>query len=199
MNGLKLVACLFVLTLIQSCASRAPLDEALKDPATLKQWGFEGKAGLRNNGKAQSAFINWEQKNDDFRIELHGPFGKGLTIIEQSKGQIQLIDDEKSTSASSAEELLAQTTGLQMPVSRLQWWLRGLAAPSIKVTNIELDEFGTLNKFQQQNWQVSISRFVNVDGYKLPERIVVENQAYRLTVVLKSWQLSTPKTAILQP
>lgn len=157
--------------------------------ADITHFSFKGKIGLRHRNKSQSAFINWQRKGEDFKIELHGPFGKGRTTIEKSGAVTRMSDGEREIQAASAEELFYRATQMRMPVSWFHWWLLGLSAPSAELEAPIYGESRRLQAFQQGGWQVKLLRYTEIDGIALPEKLRVSSPEYSLTLVIKTWQI----------
>src|SRR5690625_6960787 len=95
------------------CSSDLPLrpvdswEEHLARVAALETWYVSGQLGVRLPDNSGSARLRWQQTQDDFRIDLSGPFGQGRTQIQGRPGAVTLQQGgEEPLQASSAEELL---------------------------------------------------------------------------------------------
>lgn len=162
-----------------------PALSAMADNHQLQQWQWQGKIGLRSEHQATSAYINWRQCEQHFDIRLSGPMGQGAahlygddTAVILDRGQ------EGRLHAPSAEQLLEQQLGWSIPVSQLQYWLRGLPAPELGYRPL-----ATNNGFEQAGWQLSYLRVNNVAGHTLPGKLVAEHPPYKITLILKNWDL----------
>jgi len=185
---------LFLFALLSACTITKNTVEPKPSINQIDKWYFEGKIGLRQQQRAQSAFIKWRQELSDFNIELHGPFGKGRTTIEKRGKLVKLRDAKQELHAETPEELFFKASGMSMPVSWLQFWLLGKPAPEAQLLNPIKDEFGRLSQFKQGNWEVTYSKFKVVDGYSLPAKLRVTNTDYQLSLAIKSWQIGDPLT-----
>jgi outer membrane lipoprotein LolB len=72
-----------------------------------------------------------------------------------------------------------------MPVSQLQYWVRGVPSPH-QGYRINQDNSG----FEQAGWQISYSQLQQVDGLTLPARATAQHPRLKLILLLKSWQLA---------
>lgn len=176
---------------LAGCASNPPEPyKRTKDNSLLQHWSLEGKVGIREQGRSQSAFISWINHDASFRIELYGPFGKGRTIIEADNSMALLSNKDGKIEADNASELFYKVTGITMPIERLKWWIRGLPSPDSEADVLKLDPLGHLNSFEQGGWRIDYLRHKEVKGHSLPEKLKVSNADYLLTMVIKSWQLA---------
>ena len=85
------------------------------------------------------------------------------------------------------QELLQQQLGLNLPVSHLLWWIRGLPAPDSR-SRLALDGDSRLARLAQDGWDVEYLRYVEQDGYWLPERLRLTGHDLQVTLVIKDWQ-----------
>ena len=88
----------------------------------------------------------------------------------------------KFAAAKSTEQLR-----LDLPVSNLLWWIRGLPAPESR-SRITLDSESHLAQLEQDGWKVEYQRYVEQNGYALPERLKLYGQDLEVTLVIKDWQ-----------
>lgn len=156
----------------------------------VKHWQAEGKIAIQMADDRQSASFTWRQDKADYTIHLFGPFGQGATWLRRTSGGVTLENAKTGVHrAASAEALMEDVIGWQVPVAGLQFWLRGLPAHKPQPTQLERDAEGALSHLQQQGWQVTYSRYELFDGWRLPSRILATRDDLRLTIVIKRWQL----------
>lgn len=187
-------ACL--LALLAGCQStpEVPGERAQQEQRLqrIQHWEAEGKIAIRMADDRQSASFKWTQKKDDYAIHLFGPFGQGTTWLRRSSGRVTLESAKTGVHrAASAEMLMQDVLGWQVPVTNLQFWLRGLPAKKPRPERQERDLTGLLSHLQQQGWEVTYSRYEPFSGWWLPTRIQAERDDLRLTIVVKRWQLPT--------
>src|SRR5690606_18888434 len=72
--------------------------------------------------------------------------------------------------AESAEDLLEQQIGWRLPVENLLWWVRGLPAPD-SPSRLQLNPDSRLARLAQAGWTVEYSRYQEVEGVQLPQRL----------------------------
>ncbi|HEY7884287.1 MAG TPA: lipoprotein insertase outer membrane protein LolB [Cellvibrionaceae bacterium] len=154
-----------------------------------QHWGFDSKLGIRSPEHSGSARLNWQQRDQDYRLQLSGPLGQGAVVINGEPGLVTLEQSgEAPISANSGEALLYEASGWHLPLEQLTAWVRGIPAPGLAITALELDEHQLLAKLIQGDWQLTYSRYGLYHDLYLPGRIVAENADTRLTLIIHQWQ-----------
>ena len=185
------------LLILAGCAPQPlrPVDsweEHLARVAALETWYLSGQLGVRLPDNSGSARLRWQQTQDDFRIDLSGPFGQGRTLIQGRPGAVTLQQGgEEPLQASSAEELLWLATEWQVPVEELRYWVRGIPSPEQPIQQLKRNREGLLAELQQGGWHLQYSNYTLVDNrWHLPRRIVAQHEDARLTLVIHTWSAS---------
>ena len=189
-----------LITLLAGCAGLTS-HEALEgqgDPTQWKAhkqqisqldgWQINGKIGIRAPQDSGSATLFWLQRQDYYDIRLSGPLGGGAARLTGRPGDILLeVSNRGRDRAESPEDLLREQLRLDLPVSNLLWWIRGLPAPDSR-SRITLDGQSHLAQLEQDGWKVDYQRYTEQNGYALPERIKLYGQNLEVTLVIKDWQ-----------
>ncbi|MBC9249607.1 lipoprotein localization factor LolB [Pseudomonas alcaligenes] len=156
--------------------------------ASLDGWQISGKVGIRAPKDSGSGTLFWLQRQDYYDIRLSGPLGRGAARLTGREGKILLeVANQGRYEAESPEALLEEKLGWRLPVSHLQWWVRGLPAPGSRST-VTLDGNSQLARLRQDNWDVEYLSYVEQNGYSLPERIKLHGENLDVTLVIKDWQ-----------
>jgi outer membrane lipoprotein LolB len=154
----------------------------------LAGWQINGKVGIRAPRDSGSGTLFWLQRQDYADIRLSGPLGRGAARLTGRPGDITLeVANQGRYQAESPEELLQQQLGLNLPVSHLLWWIRGLPAPDSR-SRLSLDSDSRLARLDQDGWDVEYLRYVEQNGYWLPERLRLTGHDLQVTLVIKDWQ-----------
>lgn len=183
--------------LLGGCASAPTSLDAIADWDSYQQrlqqqehWQLSAKLGVRSPSESGSAYLNWQQQSNSYRIHLSGPLGQGSVHINGSPEQVRLTrSGEPELSAASAEELLQQTLGWGAPIAQLKYWVRGLPAPN-KSSQQTHNAQGALAHLQQSGWSLEYSRYRTVDGFLLPGKIIARQGELKLTLIIKDWALT---------
>lgn len=183
----------FALIIMSGCVSPPPMPPSSTDTLAnqqLQNWQIDGKVGIRVNGDAGSAYIQWEQQGDAFRIKLYGPLGQGTTWITGNTQLITLQQPGKDPiSAPTAEELMQTALGWSLPVNDFSHWIKGSPAPDQPTQNSGHNADGQLNRFHQSGWDIEYPRLALQQFWHLPQKIIATNPAAKITLIIKEWTL----------
>lgn len=156
--------------------------------APLDSWVLQGKLGVKAPGESGSGTVLWLQQRDYYDIRLSGPLGRGATRIQGSDRGVTLdIAGQPGMSAPSAEALLEEQIGWRLPVEHLLWWVRGLPAPD-SPSRLQLNPDSQLARLAQAGWTVEYSRYQQIDGITLPQRLQLSGHDMLLTLVITRWE-----------
>jgi len=194
----KIILILSITLSIQACSvfstsNQAPvLNGSESAISALENWHVKGKVGVKTGNDGGSVFLQWQQNQQNFNIQLHGAFGQGALKIDGDNKAVQASSKKLGTvMAASPEELFYQQFGWEVPVSNLQFWIKGLPANTSPVVQQHRDTAsGRLTYFVQDGWTVNISSYQTVNGYLLPKKITLEQPGIRVVLALSRWNFS---------
>lgn len=156
--------------------------------SSLDAWQINGKVGIRAPKDSGSGTLFWLQRQDYYDIRLSGPLGRGAARLTGRPGEILLeVANQGRYQAASPEQLLQDQLGLNLPVSHLLWWIRGLPSPHSK-SRLNLDAESHLAQLSQDGWYVEYLSYAEQNGFWLPERIKLTGFDLQVTLVIKDWQ-----------
>ena len=93
----------------------------------LTDWSFTGRIGITLGDQGWHAALDWRQHAGVYDIRISGPLGQGVGLLHgDPNGVLLRTSDHKESRAADAESLLHARFGWWVPVSGLQYWLRGL-------------------------------------------------------------------------
>lgn len=155
----------------------------------IQSWTLHGKIGVRSPQESGSGTLTWIQEQNKYDIRISGPLGRGATRLQGGEGGVVLdMAGQPTLEARSAEALLEQETGWRLPVENLLWWVRGLPAPE-SPSRLQLDPQSRLARLAQAGWTVEYSRYQEVNGLQLPQRLQLSADNILLTLVVTQWHL----------
>lgn len=170
--------------LIGGCTTttiKPPLSEAQRNAlweqqqtrnANLSAWTLKGKIGVKTDSKGGSATLKWSYQNDHQDIELYGPFGGGRVQISVTIDSAILKDTKGVViEGLTADQVLYQRLGWQVPFSELIMWCRGL--PDDHATDLVIDDYGRLKSFNQGVWHVEYQEYRAVNDLILPRKLTI--------------------------
>ncbi len=157
----------------------------------LEQWQINGRVGIQNRDNANSAYLQWRQCGDKFDIRMNGPLGQGAVKLVGDNKQTTLIQSDGSESkADSPEQLMQQELGWQLPVSQMQYWVRGVPEPNSDLT---LTETG----FIQNDWQLDFPQQATINTFALPTKTIARYYDLKVTLLSRQWNLQ-PNCGVTQ-
>lgn len=165
-------------------------EQRTKTLAAIKSWQINGKIAVHTPNDAGSATIDWQQQHQHFLISLTGPLGSHNLKLTGEPGLVTADSaDGKHASASSAEQLLAQQWGFKVPVSNLNYWVRGLPVPGT-ASRTHFDASGNkLDQLEQQGWLVQFLSYKQVRGIDLPDKIFISSPSLKVRMMIYQWQI----------
>ena len=188
-----------VILWLGGCATQLPKDQQAgmaifqanrAKLAELGSWQLQGRLAMTTAKEAWSATLQWIQTDGDYQLRLIAPLGRGsFELRGNDHGVILRLAQKQVLQADDPETLLQKNFGWTVPVSGLQYWIRGIPDPDAKINNLLLDDQGRINSLEQSGWQVTYTQYASQGAYELPGRITMVNVNLKLNLVIKSWKL----------
>jgi outer membrane lipoprotein LolB len=184
------------ISFLSACAHKTPTSVEYKTHQeslrVINRWQLNGKLGIKAPEESGSASIKWQQKVDAYNIQLAGPLGQKSIHIEGDNHQVVLTEKGKPpVKANSAEDLIKETTGWKLPLTQLNYWIRGLAAPDTKIKNVKENDRGLIGTLEQSGWTIQYASYHQVSyrdqTFYLPQKITAHYQDFRLTLIVRKW------------
>lgn len=193
---LQLTGTLLVL-LLAACAQQPRLpntanwEEHSDRLRKLTSWTAEGKFALRTPQLSESASLQWRQQDTTTRLYLSGPLGVAATSF-YSDGRILVIrrGEEVHNLDLSVPGAMARSTGWDLPLAALPFWLKGLPAPDLAIQGMELktDE-ALLQELRQDDWKINYEAYANYGALTLPTRLQIQREDTTLRLIIRDWQI----------
>jgi outer membrane lipoprotein LolB len=186
-----------LLSLLNACSSLAPPAERSSDWVRqrtalqeLDSWQLRGRVNVRHNDESDTPSIQWTQQNIEYHIRLWGTFNVGTTVVVGRPGYVTLEQGGDVLTASSPEDLILQQLGYELPVSYLEYWIKGIPAPGSR-SDLRFNELNQLIALTQGGWTVSYTDLRQYGNLSLPRRVdVTRNEDdIRLRFFRLNWQL----------
>lgn len=191
---------LFTLLLLGGCVHKGSLTppqdvlEHQRQVQAIGDWRLSGKLGIRTTDESGSASVKWVQENANYQINLSGPLGQKSMIITGTPDKVRLEQTgEAAQEADTAEALIKKSAGWTLPVTQLAYWVRGVPAPKLRITQLQQNETGLLAQLIQGGWVINYSNYRDQTfkgvNLPLPGKITAEYKDVRLVLVIRDWQL----------
>ena len=168
---------LLATALLCACTAIAPPAEENSDWARqrdqlqeLDSWELRGRVNVRYDNESHTPRINWLQQNVEYHIRLWGTFNAGNTLIVGRPGYVSLENDGETVDASSPEELILRQMGYELPISQLNYWIKGLPSPDSGF-QLSFNELNQLTTIEQADWTINLSDMRQYGQVSLPRRV----------------------------
>lgn len=185
------------LILLAACAALPapePVDQqAMLEPwqehrdkmMALRDWTLEGRVGARTGDEGANFSVYWQQHNEFYNIRISGPLGQGAATVSGGPGHAELRTADGVWTADSLDDLLAQTTELDMPLDLMQYWVRGIPSPR-SPAGIRLNHVPVLERLEQEGWEVDYDQFHDDN---MPRRLTIRQNDNYARIVIQSWDI----------
>lgn len=192
------IANILTLILLGACSTMTPppatsslhnlsWSERQQQLHTLTAWNIRGSLSITYNEKTDLASFEWQKKQDNYFINIHGPMNIANTNIIGSNNQVVLQQASgKQIEAATAEELMQQQLGWSLPLNNLNYWIRGLPTPHINARSL-FDSYNHIQNMTQQDWQITYADYSSFSGIDLPTKIYLISPQLRAKIVIKQW------------
>ena len=189
-----------LVSILASCASvseqvsQRPADweTRLQQHQQINDWTIKARLGVQTETEGGSFDVFWQQLADVYEIRLIAPMGQGAVHIAGDEGGVTIsLADGQTEYSQDADELFASMTGLSLPVSGLQDWLRGMPIQGEEIQNISWNEHGQLYRFEQRGWRVEMNRYKVIADYELPHAFYLEREdrpELSVRLLVREWQ-----------
>ena len=197
MSTIRTITTLLLPLLLTACATSPRMDAPINDDWVQRQevleamtlWEFTGRIGVRDDRESHSSRIRWQQRGDDYVINLWGTLNAGATEITGEPGRVVLQQEGKDPlTADTPEQLVYEQLGYELPVAQLSYWVKGIPAPGAS-SEPAFDIDNRLISLQQSGWQVEDLGYTNYETESLPTRIRIHKSPLRLDFVRLDWTL----------
>ena len=155
----------------------------------LQNWQLNGKIAVQTAQDSGSATIDWTQKPKQYAISLLGPLGTHGMKLTGQPGQVTMETAEgKHFTASTAEQLLAEQWGFNLPVSNLYYWVRGLPAPG-SMHNEKLDAYQRLTSLSQKGFRIEYLAYTRTGAIDLPAKMTITSPTLKTKIIIYQWNV----------
>ena len=188
-------ACLaLVAWALVGCSSVPPARLAVSEG--LDRYALDARFGLRDQrdkGQNFSGRVQWHHGETGDRVLLQDPFGGGVAeLTDYGRGARMVLANGEVSEAADAPQLMAELTGVALPLRKVARWLSGRALPP---QGVERDALGRPVQFEAEGWTVRYEYEGQAagDADLLPARVfAAHRQGIELRMAIESWRLDAP-------
>jgi outer membrane lipoprotein LolB len=164
--------------------------------ATLKVVGRDprpfdllGRVLVAYSGGAVTANVRWQHVATQDEIWLMTPTGQTLAhIVDSAEGATLTRADQKQYSADSVERLTSQALGWVLPLSLLQYWVRGEPAPQPEPSALQRGSNGQLVSFTQNGWRVDLTHHPDAKDAGRVRLLQLNDGPNQIRFVIDTWR-----------
>ena len=143
------------------------------EPALVK--GRLSVTGLNSNPNFSLAQLDAQTQ----QLKISGAFGLGAIEVRFVGGQVQRgLVDQVEMSPSALQLAFSDATGLDIPLSVVSAWMRGVPHEGYRWRSLE-------SGFEQLGWQILISR---APVLQHPQRIEAVKEEIKVLLGIRLWQ-----------
>lgn len=171
-----------LIALLPGCASIAVA------PRTAQPFDLLGRVLVTYSGGALTANLRWEHDREQDQIWLMTPTGQTLAyIVDSGDGATLTRADQRQYRAGSVEALTRQALGWSLPLSYLQYWVRGEPAPGVQ-GELERASNGRLTALSQGGWRVALNHYADGAMAGRVRRLDLNDGANEIRLVIDTWR-----------
>lgn len=207
MRSIKLFLIVVLSCLFAACATKAPLEDKSTillnaNLMQLKKWQLKGKIAWITPDERKSAYISWRQDHDDMQFDLNNLLGINLASMQADANTASLTANNETYYNSSPSLLIYQTTGWQVPLESLKYWIKGASSELgrqqdnkhivTRYPNGLVKEIQT-SQHNEITWTVSYQSYESntIAGveYQLPKQVSLYNPSLNATIkiLISQW------------
>jgi len=116
---------------------------------------------------------------------------------DSDSAQIRYPDGRKET-VDNIDEVFSSMLDVNLPVSAVKDWVRGLPAKTLAVTDISWNEQGLLNTVKQSGWKVEMKKYTG-NKILLPHALYLsrdDDSELDIRLLLRQWLIDSELTTV---
>ncbi|MDH3858621.1 MAG: lipoprotein insertase outer membrane protein LolB [Gammaproteobacteria bacterium] len=161
--------------------------------ASYNSWDLHSRAVIKLETGAYNIGIRWQRDVGNFEMLLEAPFGQGVFRIESGVDDVYRLrlPDGQVFENHTAEALLEDVIGWSLPISGLEYWIRGMPRPGNRYSH-RVSTDGRTRSIIQDRWTISYLDYFDEPQYpRLPRKVELVSDTIMVKLVVERWQSST--------
>lgn len=163
-----------------------------QEVAKVTHYQTRGAFAYLSDKQKVYARFNWQQTAPDrYRLLLTNPLGSTELQLDAQGNTVQLVDNKgKRYVSNDAEKMIAQLTGMDIPLANLRQWMMGLPGDASDYQLNSSYQLKSLNYSSNgQKWQVTIQDYDSKTTPALPANLELREGDQRIKLRMDSWTL----------
>ena len=158
-------------------------------PRDAQPFDLLGRFSVTHSGGNVTANVRWEHAADRDEISLMTPTGQTMAhIVDFGAGVVLTRADRQEHRARNVETLTRQVLGWPLPLSQLQYWVRGLPVPGPVPTEVERDSSKRLTAFTQAGWRIALNYHEEGEHKGKVRRVDIVDGPNLIRFVIDTWR-----------
>lgn len=159
-------------------------------PRAPEAFDLSGRVSASYDGRAFSSALRWQHLPERDEIWLLTPLGQALArIVSTEEGATVTGADRRRHQGADVEALTRQALGWELPLTRLQYWVRGEPAPGTAPQNAERDAAGRYAAFEQNGWRITLEHYGADQHGGLPRRLELRRDGGEtIRLLIDAWR-----------
>lgn len=157
--------------------------KTVAESTQIQDWHLTGQLGIQTERTAQSFTIDWQQKQQNYRILCFGPLGQFIAELSGTPAFATLKIHTGEQKTGNPIFLLRQVLNVSLPLQSLLFWVRGIPDPNIPST-VLFYKTGEIAEFYQLEWKITYFQ----------QKIIFEKLPVRIKLVISGWTFSNQTT-----
>lgn len=172
---------------LAACAPMAPREAVAVAPrAPMPAFLLDGRMSATDGRQAASGRVEWEHAARTDRLTLLSPLGQIVARLDSGPDGARLTSaDGTQRDAPSADALLPEVLGIEVPSARLPRWVQG--APDTGADVRERDGAGRPLLVIDQGWRIDYLAYADGHPAALPARLDISRGDARIRLIIDSW------------
>jgi outer membrane lipoprotein LolB len=169
---------------------------------SLQDWSIRGRVAIFVDDKVYNLGMDWQREKDHHILKLEAALGQGMARLEKTPGHAEMTTSEGDTRyGNNAQQLLAQTTQLALPVEGLESWIKGIGHENSPYQP-KIDGDGRAISLSQDGWKINyfdyeLTTLTPELKLELPHKLYLKRENLALKIVIDQW--TTDPTAETSP
>lgn len=171
-------------------AACAPLPVTAPDTVATRNaapaFELQGRLSASDGQQAASGRVEWQHIRGTHHFTLLTPLGQVVAQLDaDARGARLQTADGQVLSADSAEALLPQVLGVDVPIGRLGLWVQAAPGPEAEIRN--RDSAGRPALVIDLGWRIEYLDYAGASADAPPARLDISRGDARIRLVIDSW------------
>ena len=157
--------------------------------AASANFKLTGRVSVRDNKQSFSGGVRWHHTNTSDEILLLSPLGQTAAQIQRNSDGVQLTTSEQKVyRAADVESLTGQVLGWRLPLTGLQYWVRGVNSPATSAA-VDKDGAGRVIAIRQDGWEITYLSFFSLEQGQAtrPRVLSLQRGELEIKLVVDKW------------